>query len=261
MRTKGWAEKMKHDDRNIQSVGDFITKLRDTAQDGLVWFRGQANIEWCLLPNIARPIDGYSNGPMDQELPAIKRFKQNADAFLARRPRDDWEWIFLMQHHRGLTRLLDWTESPLVALYFALLGDDDETDAVIWCLDPMELNRKAGHHRQFDRDILAFGIDEVLDVYLPDRVGDARGAEMLPVAAIGPRNSTRMIAQSGTFTIMHSKRVAIEDVPDGDHVWRLVIPAAQKTELRAELKLLGFNEFLLFPELETLAMYTREMFG
>jgi hypothetical protein len=251
---------MRHNDRNIHSVGEYITELRNTAQDGLVWFRGQTNLVWPLLPNIARPINGYPDGPMNQELPALKRFKQNADAFLARVPRDDWEWIFLMQHHRGLTRLLDWTESPLVALYFALGGPDADVDAVVWCLDPMELNRKSGHRRRFDRDVLAFGIDDVLNGYLPDRVGDNQGAELLPVAAIGPRNSTRMIAQSGTFTIMHSQRMAVEDVPGQDHVWRLVIPAGQKASLRAELRLLGFNEFLLFPELETLAMHTREMF-
>lgn len=251
---------MLYNDRNIHSVGDFITELRNTAQDRLVWFRGQTNVAWPLLPNIARPIDGYPDGPMNQELPAIKRFKQNADAFLARAPRNDWEWVFLMQHHRGLTRLLDWTESPLVALYFALGKVDAETDGVVWCLDPMELNRKSGHRRRFDRDILAFGIDDALNGYLPDRVGDHQGAELLPVAAIGPRNSTRMIAQSGTFTIMHSQRMAVEEVQEQDHVWRLVIPAAQKENLRAELRLLGFNEFLLFPELETLAMHTREMF-
>jgi len=197
---------------------------------------------------------------MDQEFPAIKRFKQNADVFLSRVPRDDWEWIFLMQHHRGLTRLLDWTESPLVALYFALENDNKETDAVVWCLDPIELNRKSGHHRKFDRDILAFGIDEVLNGYLPDKVGDEQSAELLPIAAIGPRNSSRMIAQSGTFTIMHRLRMAVEDVSNKDHIWRLVIPADQKDNLRDELRLLGFNEFMLFPELETLAMHTREMF-
>jgi len=251
---------MRHDDRNIQSVGEYITELRNTANDSLVWFRGQTNLAWPLLPNIARPVDGYPDGPLNQELPAIKRFKQNADAFLTRIPRNDWEWIFLMQHHRGLTRLLDWTESPLVALYFALNGNDVDTDAVVWCLDPMALNTKSGHRRRFDRDILAFGIDDVLDNYLPEKVGDHRGAELLPVAAIGPRNSTRMIAQSGTFTIMHGHRMGVEDVPDQDHVWRLVIPAGQKANLRAELRLLGFNEFLLFPDLETLAMHTREMF-
>ena len=251
---------MRHDDRNIHTIGEFITELRNTTQDGLVWFRGQTNKTWSLLPNIARPVAGYPQGPMSQELPAIKRFKQNADSFLARRPRDDWEWIFLMQHHRGLTRLLDWTESPLVALYFALENSEETSDGVVWCLDPMELNRKSGHRRRFDRDVLAFGIDDVLNNYLPDRVGDNQGAELLPVAAIGPRNSARMVAQSGTFTIMHSHRIAVEDVTDQTHVWRLVIPAVQKSRLQDELRLLGFNKFLLFPELETLALHTREMF-
>lgn len=251
---------MRHNDRNIQSVGDFITELRNTTQNGLVWFRGQTNATWPLLPNIARPTEANPDGLMNQELPAIKRFKQNADAFLARVPRDDWEWIFLMQHHRGLTRLLDWTESPLVALYFALGMTLEESDAVVWCLDPMELNKKSGHRRTFDRDILAFGIDDTLDSYLPEKVGEDKGAELLPIAGIGPRNSRRMIAQSGTFTIMHRQRIAVEDVAEKDHIWRLIVPTGQKENLRAELRLLGFNEFLLFPELETLALHTREIF-
>jgi len=251
---------LRHDDRNIQTVGEFVTELRNTAQDGLVWFRGQPNLDWSLLPNIARPLEGKPDGLMDQELAAIKRFKQNADAFLNRVPRDEWEWIFLMQHHRGLTRLLDWTESPLVALYFALGEGHEDEDAVIWCLDPMALNEKSGHRRKFDRDVLAFGIDVALDNYLPDRLGGDAGAELLPVAAIGPRNSRRMIAQSGTFTIMHHKRVGIEEVDDANHLWRLIIPAAQKLNLRAELRLIGFSDFLLFPDLETLALHTKEMF-
>lgn len=250
---------MRHEDNSIRSIGEFVSSLRLTASDGLVWFRGQTDLNWSLLPNVARPAH-IRDRLMDQELAAIKRFKQNADAFLHRVPRDEWEWIFLMQHHRGLTRLLDWTESPLVALYFALHGANDEADGVVWCLDPMELNQCSGHRRRFERDVLAFGIDEVLDSYLPERVGDDRGAQMQPVAAIGPRNSRRMIAQSGTFTIMHRNVVAIEAVGEARHVWRLVVPATHKAALRDELQLLGFNEFLLFPDLETLALHTRELF-
>lgn len=251
---------MRYDDRTIQTVGEFVTELRNTTKNGLVWFRGQSVSTWPLLPNIARRTDDRPDGMMDQELPAIKRFKQNADVFLTRVPRDEWEWIFLMQHHRGLTRLLDWTESPLVALYFALGSDHEDKDAVVWCLDPMTLNEKSGHRRTFDRDVLAFGIDDALENYLPDRLGGDAGAQVFPVAAIGPRNSRRMIAQSGTFTIMHRACMGIEEVDDASHVWRLIIPAAQKANLRAELRLIGFNDFLLFPDLETLALHTRDMF-
>lgn len=163
-----------------------------------------------------------------------------------------------MQHHRGLTRLLDWSESPLVALYFALADCDDGSDGIVWCLDPMALNNFSGHRRTNNRDVLAFGVDSALDSYLPERVGD-RGAEMQPIAAIGPRNSRRMIAQSGTFTIMHRQLLPVEDVADRSHVWRLIVPAAEKAALRHELKLLGFNEFMLFPDLETLAIHTQDL--
>ncbi len=36
---------MKYEDRNIHSVGEFVTELQNTAQDILMWFRGQTNIE------------------------------------------------------------------------------------------------------------------------------------------------------------------------------------------------------------------------
>lgn len=251
-------EMMRHQDRTIRSVGDYIAALRDTTREGVVWFRGQKCEDWQLLPNIARPTENAAEGLLDQELPAIKRFKQNAGAFLSRLPQDEWEWIFLMQHHRGLTRLLDWTESPLVALYFALADCEEEKDGAVWCLDPIDLNAQVGHRRVNDRDVLAFGVDEVLDNYRPDRLS-GRGAVVPPVAAIGPRNSARMIAQSGTFTIISSDRIPIEEFGTKNHVWRLKIPAENKADLREELKLLGFNEFMLFPDLETLALHTKEL--
>jgi hypothetical protein len=35
---------------------------------------------------------------------------------------EDWDWdsYFLMQHHEGPTRLLDWSDGALIALHFAL---------------------------------------------------------------------------------------------------------------------------------------------
>lgn len=164
-----------------------------------------------------------------------------------------------MQLYRAPTRLLDWSESPLVALYFALWDKSlahEAQDAALWFLDPVALNRHAGHRRAFDLDILAFDIDDDLNQYLPDQV-NARKVDLNPVAAIGPRNSPRMVAQAGTFTIMHVTPIPVETVADQQHIWRIIIPAAAKSDLREELTLLGINEHSLFPDLDRVADIAR----
>lgn len=248
---------MKHEDRKITSIGELITGLKETTNGGLVWFRGQDSSEWKLVPGIARP-----GGNIEAELTTIKRFKQSAAPYLSQRPNDEWEWIFLMQHHRAPTRILDWSESPLVALYFATRDENHDTKpSALWCLDPCELNRNAGHIREFKHDILAFGIDKQLDEYLPDKV-NSRLSKLAPVAAIGPRNSSRMVAQAGTFTVIHAEATPIEEVAvatGAKHIWRFVIPCEAKAIIRHELKLLGIAEHSLFPDLDRVALLVREM--
>ena len=248
---------MRHPDRKLETVGDLISALRDwKVLEEPTWFRGQADETWSLTPSIAR-----TPTYLAAELTTIKLFKQQARPHLPVLPTTEWEWIFLMQHYRAPTRLLDWSERPLVGLYFAVSDEAHDTkDAALWFLDPISLNKHSGHKRAFKKDILAFDIDESLQQYLPDQV-NARVTDLDPVAGIGPWNSTRMVAQAGTFTIMHANPVAVESVADSSHVWRMVIPAAARFSIREELTLLGITESMIFPDLDRIALGTRRLFA
>ena len=52
-----------------------------------------------------------------------------------------------MQHSGAPTRLLDWTEGALIALYFAVRNKLDETDAAVWVLNPLGVERVRSRDR------------------------------------------------------------------------------------------------------------------
>lgn len=162
----------------------------------------------------------------------------------------EWDWVFLMQHHHVPTRLLDWSESPLAAVWFALSSESEE-DSAIWCLDPLALNQQAKLRGRWQSELLAFGRDDILDNYLPDRQKD--GAGQVPIAAIASRQFRRIAAQQGNFTISHAESDPIENVGDSNHCWRLIIPLEAKEKLRAELATLRYTELQLFPDLDRAA--------
>jgi len=68
-----------------------------------------------------------------------------------------------------------------------------------------------------------------------------------------------MAAQLGTFTINHRLHEPIENVSDGKHVWRWIIPAAAKKNLLRELAHLGISALTLFPELDKVAEISAEL--
>ncbi len=248
---------MRHEDREIKSVSDFLTALDNVSVEReVLWFRGHSKKEWKLTPSLARNVE---NLPKETEL--IKRFIQLAVPHLTEDvPKDDWEWIFLMQHHRVPTRLLDWSESPLAALWFAVSSpeaDAIEGDAAFWCLAPLELNKEARFRGRLETELPGFGKDDVLDSYLPDR--QDRGTAQHPVAATGPRNSKRMAAQLGNFTISDRGSGAIEDIGNKKHVWRFIIPSQEKRNLAKQLRLLGITELTLFPDLDRVASIAKEI--
>ncbi len=247
---------MRYKDRTIKSVSDLLSALKaQTKPNVIVWFRGHARSNWSLVPSLSR-----KKKHLKAEAALIKRFMQNAVPHLNPPPSEEWEWMFLMQHHRAPTRLLDWTESPLAALYFVVTENQHHNkDGILWCLDPVALNKDVVNiNFEFTNEIPAFGIDKIMESYLPNRLS-LETAKLKPVAIVGPRNTARMAAQMGVFTINHADHTPIENLGSKHHVWRWLVPSTAKKKLSIELKHLGFTALTLFPELDRVADISKEL--
>ena len=98
-------------------MSDLLGDLRRQSKrwpDVPFWFRGCTNKDYRLVPSIGRP-----PFTVEKEKALLNAFKQDAVQFMEQQPVSEWEWLLWARHHDLPTRLLDWTESPLVGLYFA----------------------------------------------------------------------------------------------------------------------------------------------
>ncbi len=204
------------------------------------------------------------------------RFRQRSIPFVNNRLGDDWEALFVMQHHGVPTRLLDWSESPFIGLFFATAGRNFKVvgrgrnreimyqdDAVVWFLDPIAWNRHALHHLSFKGEI-PFSNDSAITPYKPPLTTyDFRN---LPIAINGAHNSSRIVAQRGAFTIFGNSVDAMERIYETENfpvgaLAKVVISKELIPKFREAIFSYGIAESVVFPDLDGLARETRREFG
>lgn len=243
-------------EREICSIGDFLAARQADAEHfpGAIWYRGHADAKWQLMPGYIRSQRTVS------ETTLMARFRQSAAMLTERLPNSEFDWLFLMQHYGVPTRLLDWSESPLVALYFAVEPqiESAKVDGALWCLNPHKLNKQANIKSPDEEYYIPSFEDEEMAGYTPESVSRQRRLELSPAATIATRNNSRIQAQSGTFTVHHSLIIPIEDIGDRNHVVKYFIPSERKSYLFDELRSLGVNRFSLFPELASVGRILSE---
>jgi hypothetical protein len=177
-----------------------------------------------------------------------------------------WEWYFTMQHFGAPTRLLDWTEGALIALYFAVRDNQGAADAAIWILDPWWLNKRGVKQREVIPPGAVIGISTAdSDRYKPwppDRYSSETLPE--PCVAIYPTHSARRIStQRSCFTIHGSNKVALEALTrESDaHIVKVTIPRIEVLSIREQLMGAGIDETTIFPDLDELGRYLNAVLG
>ena len=217
---------------------------------GVPFFRGHCSSNYQLLPGLFRPTAAGIYTDYDEKN-FYYEFRARAGALL-NTSLTSWDVLFLMQHHGVPTRLLDWTESFATALYFALEGSTSDAD--IWMLDPYSLNQQQANTQDIV-DVESHFNAEYFDLFI-DPGGRVKQPPGTAVAIYPRRQIARLASQHGLFTL-HLTNVALESL---EQPWltrfRLSAPAVAETS--RFLKVMGVNDFSLFPDLDGLSRFLRK---
>ena len=204
-------------------------------------FRGQT-IDKPLLPRIARDHEYRKEYDelgcyifLDREPRMMDEFKRRSRPYLEKEPDSEWDWLSLAQHHGLLTRLLDWTENPLVALFFAMQDDGDAS--VVWMLAPAD------------------GV-----VVKPTKVNDPynqQGTKLFRPNIVTPR----IIAQSGWFSLHKYMQKSNTFLALDRHrayrggLTKIIMSRKQRSTILKQLDACGVNASSLFPGLDGLCKF------
>jgi hypothetical protein len=227
---------------NIESWADLSQLIEHFSYwNGHDWlFRGATDHRYDLRPKIGRKesrkkVDsGRLPYQRKDEAAVFAMFKQQARPHVGPSPLTEIEWLAVAQHHGLPTRLLDWTDSLLVAAWFAVekggAKSDAKIDSAIWVTKNI-------------RSVEPKSYDTPLDLRKP--------AIYRP-----PHISPRIGAQGSVFLICPD--------PVNEPVLPFVkkITIARKTEftLKKRLNACGVNGRHLFPDLGGLSEHLAWMY-
>ena len=245
------------------------TNLIDTIQKDIAtwdartkpWFRGESGNTPSLCPKISQ----YS---VKHENYVLQSFRRQAGGFANVPNRDDTDlWLFLAQHFGVPTRLLDWTEGALHALYFAI--NKENPNPRIYMLNPHKLNKLAGFDAApnyplswgtpYSAQYVAFAWQNRSIEFPP--VPKGRSIDFfIPIAFPATYQDQRMIAQRSCFTIhgtilkpikeiLKKKKIKLKDC-----LFEYKIDLRRRKAILTELSILGISAASIFPDLDHLAI-------
>lgn len=206
--------------KHLSGLSEFFSqRLWD---DRNMLYRGVPDSGYQLVPSIGRRKAKEAKLHADYERAVFEDFKQRALPYISREPRDDMEWLFLAQHYGIPTRLLDWTRSPLFALYFAC-EQHPEKDCAVY---KIVMTRWYVNLYQVD----------------PFAIAEVGGLE--------PRHTdVRYINQDGAFTIHPNPTEPFEWQASGKYIFAPKV----KEEMRWQLRKMGVRRSYIYPGLDSIA--------
>lgn len=209
-----------------------------------IWFRGQENSQWELIPSIQRgelyKNENYITNDFYIYVNQVQSISPDKNNYAA--------WMSLMQHYGLPTRILDWSSSPLIAGYFALEKNrDNGKDACIWVLIPRYINIKEGFG-PYVYPIDAYTVQQMLLPAFKSNVEIEEKFQNKIIACHSVEQNLRMYSQQSSFTV-HNSEKPLSSICD-DTLLKFIIPKEMKNDFFESVNILGITTSFIYPDME-----------
>jgi hypothetical protein len=211
---------------HLSSVEEFLSVAVAPIENAII-YRGVPDATYDLIPSVGR-WKGPESARAHFERQVFEDFKSRALGYLTIQPRNEWEWLFLAQHHGLPTRLLDWSSSPLAALHFAL-REERSSDPAVYALN-------------FSYSIISQDITRILG---EDPLAVRQLAQVIPSYI-----NDRVERQRSVFTIQPDPWAPLRD---RNEMRKYIFPAANRRDMLRRLQYLGVTHCSLTPGLDSLS--------
>lgn len=237
-----------------------------------VWFRGVSSREYSLLPA------AYRQGEYNEFEPILDLCQQGVK-FFNDADFDKWRTYYYAQHHGIPTRLLDWTESYIAAVFFAVDDAQKEQIPCVWLLQPHLLNKFTVNWNA----ILSPEINSAFRIWLPRGIlkhetlevekeifsdgTNAKYDNQWPVAIFPRQEDVRIQVQQGFFTVHGRENISLEKIifencqePDRA-IARIDFVDADLKRMKEQLQLLGVRRSSVYPDIQNYVRDLKEEYG